>query len=322
MYDPLDPSYVQTISNRVHTMTGGFVVKGGRLVFGGDTTTLAKAGYIRAEGGAFELHTAQAQALALLTNITVLSTGTLVVDAPDAFRSDHVLDLVLETGATVDVPADTVLRVRKFIVDGAPMSGTFTHATCSVLPENLTVVAPDLIYGKGDEAAIGQLSGDCYVYVEEGAMVTNTTAVGGSGRLVKCGLGTLVFTNANTYAGGSYVASGTLRAVVGNAFGEGPVVIRGGNVVPCRVFFGPMLADGTFPNAFSLEEKSSSTYPAMTCDLTAKKLITFTGSFCAAILNGKSIEEAHRIAVKVSAYVCTQNGAMPTYSQELVSMVK
>ena len=281
VYDPLDPSYVQTISNRVHTMTGGFVVKGGRLVFGGDTTTLAKAGYIRAEGGAFELHTAQAQALALLTNITVSSTGTLVVDAPDAFRSDHVLDLVLETGATVDVPADTVLRVRKFIVDGAPMSGTFTHATCSVLPENLTVVAPDLIYGKGDEAAIGQLSGDCYVYVEEGAMVTNTTAIGGSGRLVKCGLGTLVFTNANTYAGGSYVASGTLRAVVGNAFGDGPVVIRGGNVVPCRVFFGPMLADGTFPNAFSLEEKSSSTYPAMTCDLTAKKLITFTGSFTA-----------------------------------------
>jgi fructokinase len=49
---------------------------------------------------------------------------------------------------------------------------------------------------------------------------------------------------------------------------------------------------------------------------------SFTGSFCAAILNGKSIEEAHRIAVKVSAYVCTQNGAMPTYSQELVSMVK
>ena len=49
---------------------------------------------------------------------------------------------------------------------------------------------------------------------------------------------------------------------------------------------------------------------------------SFTGSFCAAILNGKSIEEAHRIAVKVSAYVCTQNGAMPAYSRELVSMVK
>ena len=281
VYDPLDPSYVQTISNRVHTTTGGFVVKGGRLVFGGDTTTLAQAGYIRAEGGAFELHTAQEKSLVLLTNITVSSTGTLVVDASDAFRVDHVLDLALETGATVDVPADTVLRVRNFTVDGTPMSGTFTHATCPVLPENLTVIVPDVSYKAGDEGAIGQLSGDYYVYVEQGATVTNTTAIGGSGRLIKAGLGTLVFTNANTYAGGTYVASGTLRTVAGNAFGDGPVVIRGGNAVPCCVFFGPMRADGTFPNAFSLEEKSSNTYPALGCDHTAQKKITFTGSFTA-----------------------------------------
>lgn len=39
---------------------------------------------------------------------------------------------------------------------------------------------------------------------------------------------------------------------------------------------------------------------------------SFTGSFCAALLKGKSIPEAHELAVKVSAFVCTQNGAMPT----------
>ena len=38
---------------------------------------------------------------------------------------------------------------------------------------------------------------------------------------------------------------------------------------------------------------------------------SFTGSFCAAILKGKTVKEAHELAVKVSAYVCTQNGAMP-----------
>ena len=38
---------------------------------------------------------------------------------------------------------------------------------------------------------------------------------------------------------------------------------------------------------------------------------SFTGSFTAAILEGKTIEEAHKRAVKVSAYVCTQKGAMP-----------
>lgn len=38
---------------------------------------------------------------------------------------------------------------------------------------------------------------------------------------------------------------------------------------------------------------------------------SFTGSFCAAILSGKPVREAHKLAVEVSAYVCTQNGAMP-----------
>lgn len=45
---------------------------------------------------------------------------------------------------------------------------------------------------------------------------------------------------------------------------------------------------------------------------------SFTGSFCAAILNGKSLEEAHRKAVAVSAFVCTQNGAMPKYPDDLL----
>ena len=44
---------------------------------------------------------------------------------------------------------------------------------------------------------------------------------------------------------------------------------------------------------------------------------SFTGSFCAAILSGKTVQEAHRLAVKVSAYVCTQNGAMPVLPAEL-----
>ena len=37
---------------------------------------------------------------------------------------------------------------------------------------------------------------------------------------------------------------------------------------------------------------------------------SFTATFISAILKGKSIREAHELAVEVSAYVCTQNGAM------------
>ncbi|MBQ0060466.1 MAG: carbohydrate kinase [Bacteroidales bacterium] len=49
---------------------------------------------------------------------------------------------------------------------------------------------------------------------------------------------------------------------------------------------------------------------------------SFTGSFSAAILAGKSIEEAHKIGVDVSAFVCTQAGAMPQYPKELVERVR
>lgn len=44
---------------------------------------------------------------------------------------------------------------------------------------------------------------------------------------------------------------------------------------------------------------------------------SFTGSFTASILSGKSIEEAHALAVKVSAFVCTQKGAMPKLPEKL-----
>ncbi len=45
---------------------------------------------------------------------------------------------------------------------------------------------------------------------------------------------------------------------------------------------------------------------------------SFTGSFVGSILNGKSVAEAHRTAVQVSAFVCTQNGAMPALKAELL----
>ena len=44
---------------------------------------------------------------------------------------------------------------------------------------------------------------------------------------------------------------------------------------------------------------------------------SFTAAFIASILKGESVAEAHRRAVEVSAYVCTQNGAMPKLPERL-----
>ena len=45
---------------------------------------------------------------------------------------------------------------------------------------------------------------------------------------------------------------------------------------------------------------------------------SFTVTFTAAILKGMPIPEAHKLAVEVSAFVCTQSGAMPTLPQTIL----
>ena len=44
---------------------------------------------------------------------------------------------------------------------------------------------------------------------------------------------------------------------------------------------------------------------------------SFTGAFVGSLLTGKSVTEAHETAVKVSAFVCTQSGAMPIVPDNL-----
>ena len=44
---------------------------------------------------------------------------------------------------------------------------------------------------------------------------------------------------------------------------------------------------------------------------------SFTAAYVASILKGKGVPEAHKLAVRVSAFVCTQNGAMPELPSEL-----
>lgn len=49
---------------------------------------------------------------------------------------------------------------------------------------------------------------------------------------------------------------------------------------------------------------------------------SFTAAFCSGILKGMPVAEAHKLAVEVSAYVCTQSGAMPVLPVEIVEKVK
>lgn len=49
---------------------------------------------------------------------------------------------------------------------------------------------------------------------------------------------------------------------------------------------------------------------------------SFTAGFCAALLAGCTVARAHAVAVETSAYVCTQNGAMPLLPQKIKEMIR
>lgn len=68
---------------------------------------------------------------------------------------------------------------------------------------------------------------------------------------------------------------------------------------------------------FSADEKSWLTTPKVTVADTVGAGDSFTATFVAQILLGKTMQEAHRKAVEVSAYVCTQNGAMPVLPESV-----
>ena len=68
-------------------------------------------------------------------------------------------------------------------------------------------------------------------------------------------------------------------------------------------------ARGSF--VFTPEETSYQNTPKVEVADTVGAGDSFTAAFTAAILSGEAVREAHRLAVDVSAYVCTQKGAMP-----------
>ena len=68
---------------------------------------------------------------------------------------------------------------------------------------------------------------------------------------------------------------------------------------------------------FSREEESYIETPRVEVADTVGAGDSFTGSFVGSLLTGKSLREAHTVAVRVAAQVCTLQGAMPEISEAM-----
>lgn len=80
-----------------------------------------------------------------------------------------------------------------------------------------------------------------------------------------------------------------------------------------------VLTKGT-QGSYVLTENEASFQPTPKVDVTDTVGAgdSFTGAFVASLLLGKSITEAHARAVQISAFVCTQHGAMPVIPEDLI----
>lgn len=75
--------------------------------------------------------------------------------------------------------------------------------------------------------------------------------------------------------------------------------------------------NGSF--VFTREEEHFQPTPKVEVADTVGAGDAFTAGFITSLLKGKTIKEAHKVAVDVSAYVCTQKGAMPVLPKELIA---
>lgn len=74
-----------------------------------------------------------------------------------------------------------------------------------------------------------------------------------------------------------------------------------------------LTAGAEFSTVYSPTEASTIPTPRVKVADTVGAGDSFSGAFIYSLLTGKSLREAHRKAVEVAAFVCTQSGAWPTY---------
>lgn len=98
--------------------------------------------------------------------------------------------------------------------------------------------------------------------------------------------------------------------------------IKGSEEEICKYFMNTynlkyviLTAGDKYSVIYSQTEKSYLETPKVTVADTVGAGDSFSGAFVQSILTGKSLKEAHKQAVEISAFVCTKTGAWPQYDK-------
>lgn len=140
-----DPGFMQTVSNRIHTMNGTITARSGGFRVAGTATFSNVTAIVVGKNGRFEQSSIIPGAFNKVTSLTV--EGAFRAETLNAFQRNSKIALALASDASFSVAEGGQLIVTSFKLDGvAQLPGTYTHANCPPLAEGVRVVLHPAIY--------------------------------------------------------------------------------------------------------------------------------------------------------------------------------
>ena len=234
VYEPTGDYRQSFVADRVNKTTGSLTaLSRGTLELGG-TTTWKNVPTITAGAGARVLvSTTGEDPLSGVRTLNVAGTVEVAAGLANPFTGLTVMTVT--STSSVKLPSGTALEVALLMIDGEPVVGTFTEENCDWLKgTGVSVTCNRMTLTKADYDA---LTVDTVTVPEDVTLevVTDTAAtfafekaIVGEGSVKVVGDGEVVFSAANSYAGGLFIdGAATVRGTDAAAFGTGTVQLGG-----------------------------------------------------------------------------------------------
>jgi fibronectin-binding autotransporter adhesin len=251
------------------TLSGANTYTFGTAVFAGSVLDITGAGMLGNAanglfvGGVLDLGgTTQTQNGGVALTGGAIQNGTLSSSSPFLLQSGAVSADLVGTGA-VSATGGTVT-----------LSGTNTYTGGTTIPGGGTL---QLGAGGTTGSIVGNVTDNGTLVFDRADNVTFSGAISGTGSVTQQGGGVLTLTGANTYAGGTTIAAGTVRADAVNALGSGGVNIAGAGALEANA--------PTVTTAVTINNGASATFGA-----TAGNTLTPTGTFTVPVAGAATIQ--------------------------------
>jgi fibronectin-binding autotransporter adhesin len=217
----------------VNSYTGGTSINGGTIVVNSDSSIGAVSGGLTINAGTLEVSTGfSTSRIITLGN----ATSTFLIDPSQTYTVTSAIGgtgTLNKTGSGTlaltgvnTYSGGTIINAGTVAVNSASSFGAIGGAVTlnAGTVEVTSGFSTTRVYTLGDVASTFQ--------IDPSQIFTDTTAIGGTGKLNKTGTGTMIVSGVNTYSGGTVVSAGLLQLSGAGTLGStsGSLTVNGGTL--------------------------------------------------------------------------------------------